>query len=116
MIIIEHPMWKGDNAFDKRCIGIADFRLPGEGRTAEITIKHKRKTGEYVYPSIYQMDVKDIIKYPAEYVGHKKNVKVYIVPIKDLKIKPPLQVAKIVNCPLSNNKTEVMAIQKELWD
>jgi hypothetical protein len=116
MIIIEKPMYKGDNNFNGRCIGIAEFRLQGEGRTAEICIKHKRKTGEFVYPSTYLMDVKDIIKYPVEYVGHKKNVKVYVVPIKDLRIKPLIMINKVINCPLNDNKTEVIAVQKGLWE
>lgn len=116
MIIIENPIWKGDQAFDKRCIGIAEYRLLGEKGTVEIIIKKKRKSGEYVYPSTYIMDIKDIVKYPVDYVGHGKRIKVYIVPIKDLKVKPDIQITKIANCPLNDNKTEVLAVQKGLWD
>ena len=116
MIIIENPIWKGDQAFEKRCIGIAEYRLQNESNPVEIIIKKKRKSGEYVYPSTYIMEIKDIIKYPTEYVGHKKNVKVFLVPIKDLKVKPELKINKIINCPLNTNKTEVLAVQKGLWE
>ena len=109
-------MYKGDNNFNGRCIGIAEFRLQGEGHTAEITIKHRRKTGEFVYPSTYLMDIKDIIKYPVEYVGNKKTVKVFIVPIKDLRKKPDLVINKVINCPLNNDKQTVVAVQKGLWE
>lgn len=116
MIIIENPIWKGDQAFDKRCIGIAEYRLLGEKSTVEIQIVKKRKTGEFVYPSTYVMDVKDIVKYPVDYVGHGKKIKVYIIPIKDLKVKPDINITKIVNCPLNTNKVEVLAVQKSLWE
>ena len=115
MIIIEKPMYKGDNAFDKRCVGIAEFRLVNEKSPVEIIIKHKRKTGEYVYPSTYIMDIKDIVKYPTEYVGHGKRVKVFVIPIKDLRVKPQIQITKIENCPLNNSKQEVIAIQKSMF-
>lgn len=116
MIVIEKPMYKGDNAFDKRCIGIAEFRLAAEGYTAEITIKHRRKTGEFVYPSTYLMDIKEIIKYPVEYVGHKKNVKVYVVPIKDLRIKQEPNISRIINCPLNSDKQTVVTVQNRMFD
>lgn len=116
MIEIKEPIWHGDLAFDKRSITIAEYRLQNEGRIVEIHILHRRKNGIITYPSIYEMELNRIIKYPKVYINGNERIVGYEIPIKDLRIKQPIQVTKIINCPLNNNKTEVLAVQKGLWE
>jgi len=77
MINIRAPIWNGG----KRCIGIADYRLPHENSIVEIAIGYTNKEGMKIYPNKFYVDKAKLIKYP---VMHVKDTKLYIIPIADL--------------------------------
>lgn len=117
MIIIEHPVYYGDLNFKERCIGIAEHALENEPYNVDIQIAQLRSgTNNRLFPNTYTMSKKQILSYRTQQVGHSGKVTVHMIPIKDLRVKPQIQITKIVNCPLNNNKTEVLAVQKSLFD
>jgi hypothetical protein len=67
--------------FSTQSIGIAAHRITSD---LEIEIDYKEKKGERIYPNIYFMKKEDIIKYPTQI---HRGIILYIVPIKDLKVK-----------------------------
>ena len=74
-IDIAEPIWK------TRSVGLAVDDVP-MSQIVKITISYKRKDGSQLYPGEYLVDVDNIRKYPVETV--RGNIRVHIVPIKDL--------------------------------
>jgi hypothetical protein len=72
---IREPIWTS------KSIGIAHKRTFAD---LTIYILTKDRYGNKVYPATYFIKKEDIIKHPISYCG---KVKLYIVPIKNLKIK-----------------------------
>lgn len=116
MIRIKEPLWKGNLAFDKRTIVIAEHHLKNEGYMVDIEIEYRTKKNIQSYASVYQMELRQIIKYPQVYINGNSNLPGREIPIKDLKVKPDINITKIVNCPLNTNKVEILAVQKSLWE
>ncbi len=102
MIIISKPVYNGDDP-KNRMIGIAEYRLLNEGQIVQIKNNKKLKTGQFVYPNIYEMSKHEISKYPRDTVGHNKVV-CYMVPIRELKIRSAIMnpCPVTVVCPMAN--------------
>lgn len=73
-IKIRTPIWK------TRSVGIADFRLDGD--VVRVEILYKDKSGNRVYPGIYEMEVERVTKYHIQRV---RGVNLHIIPIRDFK-------------------------------
>lgn len=76
---IHVPIWNGG----KRCVGIADFRLQGTGNFY-IEITTINKAGDRIYPEIFYID-KALAK--TFEVQARKGIRLYIIPISELKTK-----------------------------
>lgn len=81
MIIIHKPIWRKDTG--RRCVGIAEYRLRCEGTITEIEIDYTNKEGERIYPNKFCIATEKVYWYPVRWA--KNNVKLYIVPIEDLR-------------------------------
>ena len=75
---IKKPLW------DKRKVGIADYRVKGNA-TIYITIEYRNVDGNKLYPYTYMMETEKIRQYPTMTI--KNNIKLHIVPINDFEIK-----------------------------
>lgn len=73
---IKYPIWKS------RSVGIAEHRLGQAGAALEILYENKQ--GERIYPHIYYISRKDIVKYPVQII--RGFIKLRIVPIDALEI------------------------------
>lgn len=78
-VIILVPIWKD------RSIGIAEEYAKQE--KLEVEIAYRDKTGRQIYPDIYEISGRELKTYPRRKFGNTPML--YIVPIKDLKIKMP---------------------------
>ena len=74
---IKKPIWDG------RHVGIADFRVRGEG-VMELTISYRNAKGELEYPYIYQMSYADIRNHRTQKLG--SGIVLYIVPISEWEV------------------------------
>lgn len=81
MITIHKPIWRKDNG--RRCVGLAEYRLRQEGAITEIEIDYINQEGNRIYPNKFHIKTDDVYWYPARWA--KGNVKLFIVPIEDLK-------------------------------
>lgn len=75
-IEIRSPIWA------TRSIGIARYKVensPASSYLIEIT--YKNKEGERIYPETFVMTGEKIMSYPTKFAA---NVKLHIIPIKDL--------------------------------
>lgn len=75
---IKKPLW------DKRKVGIADFRVKKDG-LVYMTISYTVADGKKLYPYTYIMEASKIREYPVMTI--KNGIKLHIVPINDFEIK-----------------------------
>lgn len=88
MIIIKKLLYYGHDASNRK-VGLADWRVRNEGAITIIRITERTKDGRLMYPNDMYMATSEIAKYPIdEYTV--PGQKLYIVPIKDLKIVDPV--------------------------
>jgi len=74
---IQTPIWYGK--IKRRCIGIAEFRLP-----CIVNIAYKDKYGNIIYPNDYRVTTAFAQKYPTKTVGN--SIVLRVIPIADLPI------------------------------
>jgi len=83
MIEIHEPIWRKDTG--KRCVGLAEFRLRAEGELTEVRITYRaKKDGKLSYPNPFIVRTDRCYSYPSSWVGGG-NVKVYWIPVEDMK-------------------------------
>lgn len=77
-IKIKAPIWHSHS------IGVAEYKLSRDWGT-EIEITYKTKNGELVYPDIYELTMREAIRYPRQVV--RGGVVLRIIPINELRVK-----------------------------
>lgn len=73
---INSPIWNGG----KRFVGLNADRLNCD--MVEIDIQYKRKSGERVYPQLFNMKTVKVKTYPIQVV--RGGVRLHIIPVADL--------------------------------
>lgn len=78
-IEVKAPRWRD------RTVLVAKFRVATNN---QIEITAKRKDGTRYFPEAYEMDGKDLMKYPIHHMTSKSgnDVEMLVVPIDDLKV------------------------------
>ena len=71
--VIKEPIWS------TRSVGIADYRLSED---LMVSISYKDQNGNQVFPGKFLVKRDIARKYPTQIL--KKDLKLYIIPIKDL--------------------------------
>ena len=74
---IKSPVWGG------RKVGLATYKV---GQHNEIRIEYKNSEGELVYPQPLYISGEQARQYPIQPVRSNPNVKLYVIPINDMKV------------------------------
>ncbi len=78
-LTLREPIWYGG----KHCAGIATFRVMGQGYI-DLDIIWTAKSGERLYPDPFRVSKQKVRSYPTMPVPSNPNIKVHVVPIKDI--------------------------------
>ncbi len=77
-IQIKVPIWHS------RSVGIAEHKIARDGAT-EVEIIYEDKNGERTYPDVYEVTMREAIRYPRMRV--QGGVVLRVIPIVDLRVK-----------------------------
>ena len=77
-IYIKAPIWHS------RSVGIAEHKISLGGAT-EVEIVYEDKNGERIYPDVYEVTMREAIRYPRQRV--QGGVVLRIIPINELRVK-----------------------------
>ena len=70
-----YPIWQGSR--EKRCVGIADYRV--KGSDIEVHILYTNRHGIRLYPNPFRIGAEEVRKFPIQLV---RGLKLYIIPIE----------------------------------
>lgn len=76
-IEIKKPIWNG--LFNKRCVGIADFRIKDD---LEIRISYKNRYGQLSHPNPYRISKLKALTYPIQVING--GIRLHIIPLEDM--------------------------------